>query len=220
MKKLMMTLAVLCVVGAVSAVNVKWSMLASGTGGTVSLDSSWQATTSQVITYAVVIPKGIPSSTSFLLGLSGIKDGSPVGNWNQVYIRANGATGVLEAVYKNNTEGETSISLTGSKKLSQETDSALAITVDRQNGGITIYFNGTTIGTVDLDSSLFNKDLVRLAYGQSFGGGEAWPQDYKVYAYAGTVDASDVTVANLPEPTALALLALGVMGLALRRKVA
>lgn len=74
-----------------------------------------------------------------------------------------------------------------------------------------------TTGTL---ASLFNKDMVMLAYGQNFGGNEAFALDYEVYAYAGAITAADATIAavTVPEPTVWALVAMGVAGMALRRK--
>lgn len=221
MKKMMMALAALCVAGAASAVNVEWTKLNGGTGGVLSLDSGFQATMTQTITYAVVIPAGLPAGGVFLLGLSGVDDTeSAQGNWNQVYVKSDGS-GALKAFYKNASSSETAISLTGSPSLSATEASALAITVDRSNKRVVIYFNGTEIGRVTVSSeALFNRDMVKLAYGQSFGGSESWEKDYTIYAHQGTVTADDITVEAIPEPTALALLALGVAGLALRRKAA
>ena len=58
--------------------------------------------------------------------------------------------------------------------------------------------------------------LDNLVYGAEGVTDEVW-----LAAASGIVSADEVTAAGvLPEPTALALLALGVAGVALRRKVA
>ena len=83
---------VLALLGAMSleAVSVSWTQLTSGTGDKAfALSDGFKATESQVVTYAILIPQGVPSSSAFLLGVSGVNDaGSAAGNWNQAYLKA------------------------------------------------------------------------------------------------------------------------------------
>lgn len=218
--------AVVALLGTLSleAVTVTWSQLATGTGNkAVSLGDGFKATESQVVTYAILVPQGVPTGSAFLMGVSGVNDqGSAQGNWNQAYLKAS-ADGTLSFEYKPNVDGEnvkpTSVDLNGAK-LSTDKASLLALTVDRGGKSLTVYKDGEQLATTGTLDSLFSKDLVMLAYGQNFGGNEAFALDYKVYAYAGAITAADATIAavTVPEPTVWALVAMGVAGMALRRK--
>jgi hypothetical protein len=57
-----------------------------------------------------------------------------------------------------------------------------------------------------------------VAFDEILIGSSSEPEDLKLYTMNGKASAADF--ASVPEPTALALLALGVAGLALKRKVA
>ncbi|MCI6590718.1 MAG: PEP-CTERM sorting domain-containing protein [Lentisphaeraceae bacterium] len=220
--------AVVALLGTLSleAVTVTWSQLATGTGNkSVSLGDGFKATESQVVTYAILVPQGVPTGSAFLMGVSGVNDqGSAQGNWNQAYLKAS-ADGTLSFTYKPNVDGEnvkpTSVDLKGAK-LSTDKASLLALTVDRGGKSLTVYKDGEQLATTGTLASLFNKDkdMVMLAYGQNFGGNEAFALDYEVYAYAGAITAADATIAavTVPEPTVWALVAMGVAGMALRRK--
>ena len=218
-------IVVLALLGAMSleAVSVSWTQLTSGTGDKAfALSDGFKATESQVVTYAILIPQGLPSSSAFLLGVSGVNgEGSAAGNWNQAYLKAT-AEGALSFSFKNNVNGTTtaptSLSL-GGASLSADKESLVAFTVDRGGKTITVYKDGVQLAKSDELSSLFNKDMVMLAYGQNFGAGEAFALEYKVYAYAGAISAADATVAAVvPEPTGWALVVMGLAGVALRRK--
>lgn len=218
--------AVVALLGTLSleAVTVTWSQLATGTGNkAVSLGDGFKATESQVVTYAILVPQGVPTGSAFLMGVSGVNDqGSAQGNWNQAYLKAS-ADGTLSFDYKPNVDGvnvlPTSVDLNGAK-LSTDKASLLALTVDRGGKSLTVYKDGEQLATTGTLDSLFNKNMVMLAYGQNFGGSETFPLDYEVYAYAGTISAADATIAavTVPEPTVWALVAMGVAGMALRRK--
>lgn len=218
--------AVVALLGALSleAVTVTWSQLATGTGNKAfSLEDGFKATESQVVTYAILVPRGVPTGSAFLMGVSGVNDqGSAQGNWNQAYLKAL-ADGTLSFDYKPNVDGvndlPTSVDLNGAK-LSTDKASLLALTVDRGGKSLTVYKDGEQLATTGTLASLFNKDMVMLAYGQNFGGNEAFALDYEVYAYAGAITAADATIAavTVPEPTVWALVAMGVAGMALRRK--
>lgn len=215
--------AVVALLGTLSleAVTVTWSQLATGTGNkAVSLGDGFKATESQVVTYAILIPQGVPSNSAFLLGVSGVnaETGSAAGNWNQAYLKAADG-GALSFFYKNDAETPTSLNL-GGASLSADKASLLALTVDRGGKTITVYKDGEQLATTGTLDSLFNKNMVMLAYGQNFGGSETFPLDYEVYAYAGAISAADATIAavTVPEPTVWALVAMGVAGMALRRK--
>ena len=213
---------VLALLGAMSleAVSVSWTQLTSGTGDKAfALPNEFKATASQVVTYAILIPQRVPSGDAFLLGVSGVNGkGEAAGNWSQAYLRA-AAGGALSFFYKNNAETPTSLNL-GGASLSADKASLVAFTVDRGGKTITVYKDGVQLVKSDVLKSLFTVDMVKLAYGQNFGGTEAFALDYKVYAYAGAITAADATVAavTVPEPTVWALVVMGVAGMALRRK--
>lgn len=86
-------------------------------------------------------------------------------------------------------------------------------------GKLSMYVNGTLYGTVS-DTSAWNS--ITLVWGQqkTTGGqvlGGTWNAD--LYVLDG-MTYEEAKAAAIPEPTALALLALGVAGVALRRKMA
>ena len=86
-------------------------------------------------------------------------------------------------------------------------------------GTLSMYVNGTLYGTVS-DTSAWNS--ITLVWGQqaTTGGqelGGTWSAD--LYVLDG-MTYEEAKAAAIPEPTALALLALGVAGVALRRKMA
>lgn len=92
-------------------------------------------------------------------------------------------------------------------------DLVLAVTVNRDTKkdvtlwvGETSYVMGSDKNPLGFYKTTF--DTITMAPGL----------DASVYEYNGTVTGADIV--SLPEPTALALLALGVAGLVLRRKVA
>ena len=171
-----------------------------------------------MVTYAILIPQGVPSNSAFLLGVSGVNGaGSAAGNWNQAYLRAADG-GALSFFYKNDAETPTSLNL-GGASLSADKASLVAFTVDLGGKTITVYKDGVQLATSGELTSLFNKDIVMLAYGQNFSGSDTFALDYEVYAYAGAISAADATVAAVtPEPTGWALVVMGVAGMALRRK--
>ncbi|MGN0857353.1 MAG: PEP-CTERM sorting domain-containing protein [Candidatus Spyradenecus sp.] len=213
---------VLTLLGAMSleAVSVSWTQLTSGKGDKAfALPNEFQATASQVVTYAILIPQGVPSGDAFLLGVSGVNNkGEAKENWSQAYLKAT-AEGALSFSYKNDAKTATSLEL-GGASLSADKASLVAFTVDRRGKTFTVYKDGVKLKTIGGFTSLFPVDMVMLAYGQNFGGGDIFELDYKVYAYAGAITAADATIAavTVPEPTVWALVAMGVAGMALRRK--
>ena len=219
MKRVLVVMLTLLGAMSLEAVSVSWTQLTSGTGDKAfALRDEFKATASQVVTYAMLIPQGVPTGSAFLMGVSGVNDqGSAAGNWNQAYLRAADG-GALSFFYKNDANTPTSLDL-GGASLSADKASLVAFTVDLGGKTITVYKDGVQLATSGELTSLFNKDIVMLAYGQNFSGSDTFALEYEVYAYAGAITAADATVAAVtPEPTGWALVVMGVAGMALRRK--
>lgn len=232
LKSSMALIAALCVAGFTQAANVSWGTVlgstTSSTGGQLDLTGTgYTCGKGETKTYALIVSGISGLATNADKTLFAISSGTGA-NHNgdpKVFIKQRGnGDGTSTFKYQVNTADVTGFD--GAPGMTNNQSAALAMTIARDANGagtITFYLDGAQIGTASFDAS--NDALAYIVYGQNFDGNSSYSGTWEIYATNGAVDAGDITVENIranvvPEPTALALLALGVAGIALRRKVA
>ena len=235
MKKIGLLGLMLCAAGAVSAVTFDWSSdhqiatttSGSGAAGATSgaISSPYISTAGSVVYYgAAVTGKGPGSDVHRVVFGIGSSDKSAsisvnIGQDGKLYLYQNGAGKGVSHGTSGDSLGATTDAVLAANSATAGTSAYLVLAIDRTNadGNATV-----TLYSSDADGSL-NEVLITANnvsitgdldtvyamdyYGQK--GGSLWGTGVSVEVYA-----------MLPEPTALALLALGVAGVALRRRVA
>ncbi len=234
LKTSMALMAALCVAGFAQAANVSWGSIlgntTTATGGQINLaGTGYTCGKDETMTYAVIVSNVSNLATNADKTLFAISSGLG-DNHNQdpkVFIKQRG-DGDGTSTFKYQVNDAAAADFDGSPKpgMTNNQSAALAMTIARRENGagsVTFYLDGVQIGTATFGAA--SDALTYIVYGKNFDGGSAYTGTWEIYAANGVVDAADITVENIranviPEPTALALLALGVAGIALRRKVA
>ena len=114
------------------------------------------------------------------------------------------------------TIGGTDITVSNAPTLTKGTHE-VAITGD--NGTLSYYYDGRLLGSIEVNTD----DISAITWGCQRPDFNTLPGEWSMdvaYVNGMTYDEVGDAIATLPEPTALALLALGVAGVALRRRVA
>lgn len=171
----------------------------------IELGTKWTVLANVTINNADAITSNWP----VLLGVSTGTDNNENGNLGSPWrVLITGSTKLI---------GGTNITVEGAPTITNGTHE-VAITGD--NGTLSYYYDGRLLGSIEVNTD----DISAVSWGYQRPGNNVLPGSWSMdVAYVNGMtygEVGDAIAASIPEPTALALLALGVAGVALRRRVA
>lgn len=230
MKKTLLTAAFAALaLGAAQAVAWSWTSTPETGYGTASgapAVSAWDGTSGGMVTYAAKMTFGSSvTGSTVILELSNSQVGSASGagsttniNGFRVSLNDDGSL-TLSVSNTNGTEWSTAATDTTTDVSVLNGTHAIGVAFNNAAGNslatAKLYLDGVEVASTQVSGHFWKATLDTLKFGA-----EDVTSNVELAAYNGILEASDVTVQTVPEPTALALLALGVAGIALRRRAA